>query len=178
MRARFPPRTGCGVRSAVRTRASVLPPAAHGMRVTGGHARAGTEASRHFSNPLDALERGGRVTIPRGNEPVAELGPAVAHSGAALVAVITKHDPLDEDFAEDVRSARSHRRRCDESVGRRLGVPESKKVLVRTFAGETLSCGEVPGTDAFPRYHSGRVRLRSRALRKRPTTMNSAPINT
>lgn len=35
-----------------------------------------TEASRHFSDLLDAVERGETVTIVRGNRPVAEIGPA------------------------------------------------------------------------------------------------------
>src|SRR6185312_12374668 len=38
-----------------------------------------TEASRHFSDLLDAVERGETITIVRGNHPVAEIGPAHRH---------------------------------------------------------------------------------------------------
>ena len=34
-----------------------------------------TEASRHFSDLLDAVERGETITIVRGSHPVAEIGP-------------------------------------------------------------------------------------------------------
>ena len=41
-----------------------------------------TEASRHFSDLLDAVERGETITIIRGSHPVAEIGPAHRRTGA------------------------------------------------------------------------------------------------
>jgi len=43
-----------------------------------------TEASRHFSDLLDAVERGETITIVRGSHPVAEIGPARRRTGADL----------------------------------------------------------------------------------------------
>lgn len=43
-----------------------------------------TEASRHFSDLLNAVERGETMTIPGGNQPVAEIGAARRHTGADL----------------------------------------------------------------------------------------------
>ena len=42
------------------------------------------EASRHFSDLLDAVERGETITIVRGSHPVAEIGPAHRRTGADL----------------------------------------------------------------------------------------------
>src|SRR5580704_6928062 len=47
-----------------------------------------TEASRHFSDLLDAVERGETITIVRGNHPVAEIGPAHRRTGADLRAAL------------------------------------------------------------------------------------------
>ncbi|WP_205650506.1 type II toxin-antitoxin system Phd/YefM family antitoxin [Actinoplanes solisilvae] len=65
-----------------------------------------TEASRNFSELLDAIERGETVTITRGNHPVAEIGPARHRTGAdlraALADIPTPHDSFAEDIAEAV----------------------------------------------------------------------------
>src|SRR5262249_9696297 len=52
-----------------------------------------TEASRHFSALLDAVERGETVTIMRGSHPVAEIGPARRRTGADLKAALTGMTP-------------------------------------------------------------------------------------
>jgi prevent-host-death family protein len=66
-----------------------------------------TEASRHFSDLLDAVERGETVTILRGNHPVAEIGPAHRRTGADLRAALAGTPPPDESFAHDIASARA-----------------------------------------------------------------------
>jgi prevent-host-death family protein len=66
-----------------------------------------TEASRHFSDLLDAVERGERVTIVRGNRPVAEIGPAHRRTGADLRAALEGTTPPDEAFAQSISAALS-----------------------------------------------------------------------
>jgi prevent-host-death family protein len=66
-----------------------------------------TEASRRFSDLLDAVERGETVTIMRGNHPVAEIGPARrrrAREGGPQVGAGT---PPDDEFARDIAAAMS-----------------------------------------------------------------------
>lgn len=64
-----------------------------------------TEASRRFSDLLDAIERGETVTITRGNHPVAEIGPARRRTGADLRAALADIAPPDERFAADIADA-------------------------------------------------------------------------
>ncbi|MCO6009114.1 type II toxin-antitoxin system prevent-host-death family antitoxin [Actinoallomurus purpureus] len=64
-----------------------------------------TEASRRFSDLLDAIERGETITITRGNRPVAEIGPAHRRTGADLRAALDGIEPPDDRFAEDINSA-------------------------------------------------------------------------
>ena len=64
-----------------------------------------TEASRHFSELLDAIEGGETITITRGNRPVAEIGPARRHTGADLRAALADIPPPDERFAADIADA-------------------------------------------------------------------------
>jgi prevent-host-death family protein len=64
-----------------------------------------TEASRHFSELLDAVEHGETVTIVRGNHPVAEVGPARHRTGADLRAALSGIAPPDEDFARNISAA-------------------------------------------------------------------------
>src|SRR5689334_8085612 len=61
-----------------------------------------TEASRHFSDLLDAVERGETVTIVRGNRPVAEIGPARRRTGADLRKALAGTTPPDEAFAKSI----------------------------------------------------------------------------
>jgi prevent-host-death family protein len=63
-----------------------------------------TEASRHFSDLLDAVERGETITIVRGSHPVAEIGPAhrrtgADREGAALADVSLPGDVFSRDIA-------------------------------------------------------------------------------
>lgn len=64
-----------------------------------------TEASRNFSELLDAIERGETVTITRGNHPVAEIGPAHRRTGADLNAALADIPPPDDRFTEDIAAA-------------------------------------------------------------------------
>ncbi len=64
-----------------------------------------TEAYRHFSDLLDAVERGERVTILRGSHPIAEIGPAHRRTGTDLRAALEGTPPPDESFARDISAA-------------------------------------------------------------------------
>lgn len=64
-----------------------------------------TEASRRFSDLLDAIERGETITITRGNHPIAEIGPARRRTGTDLRAALAGIDPPDDKFAEDIAGA-------------------------------------------------------------------------
>jgi prevent-host-death family protein len=66
-----------------------------------------TEASRHFSDLLDAVERGERVIIVRGSHPVAEIGPAQRRTGADLRRALEGITPPDETFARNISAALS-----------------------------------------------------------------------
>src|SRR5689334_11732060 len=64
-----------------------------------------TEASRHFSDLLDAVERGETIIIVRGGHPVAAIGPAHRCTGASLRAALADVPPPDEAFSRDIASA-------------------------------------------------------------------------
>ncbi len=64
-----------------------------------------TEASRNFSDLLDAIERGETVIITRGRLPVAEIRPAKRRTGADLRAALEGIPPPDDRFADDIASA-------------------------------------------------------------------------
>jgi prevent-host-death family protein len=64
-----------------------------------------TEASRNFSDLLDAIERGETVTITRGNHPVAEIGPARRRRGADLRTALDEIPPPDARFTESIAAA-------------------------------------------------------------------------
>lgn len=61
-----------------------------------------TEASRHFSDLLDAVEGGETVTIVRGGHAVAEIGPARQRTGADLRAALTGVTPPDDSFSRSI----------------------------------------------------------------------------
>lgn len=63
-----------------------------------------TEASRNFSGLLDLVESGEIVRITRGNDLIAEVGPARQRTGADLEAALLCADlpPLDGDFERDI----------------------------------------------------------------------------
>lgn len=64
-----------------------------------------TEASRRFSDLLDAIERGETITITRGHRAVAEIGPVRRRTGADLRAALAGIEPPDDKFAADVAEA-------------------------------------------------------------------------
>jgi prevent-host-death family protein len=64
-----------------------------------------TEASRHFSDLLDAVERGETITIVRGSHPIAEIGPARRRTGADLRAALADVPPPDDTFGRDIADA-------------------------------------------------------------------------
>ena len=64
-----------------------------------------TEASRHFSDLLDAVERGETITIIRGSHPVAEIGPAHRRTGADLRAALEDVAPPEDAFARNISEA-------------------------------------------------------------------------
>jgi antitoxin (DNA-binding transcriptional repressor) of toxin-antitoxin stability system len=66
-----------------------------------------TEASRRFSDLLDAIERGETVIITRGNHAVAEIGPARRRTGADLRAALADVPPPDDRFVEEISAARA-----------------------------------------------------------------------
>jgi prevent-host-death family protein len=64
-----------------------------------------TEASRHFSDLLDAVERGETITIVRGNHSVAEIGPARRRTGADLRSALADVPPPDDEFGRAIAEA-------------------------------------------------------------------------
>jgi prevent-host-death family protein len=64
-----------------------------------------TEASRKFSDLLDAIERGETVTVTRGNRPVAEIRPAHRRTGRDLRAALAETSPPDERFEAEIVDA-------------------------------------------------------------------------
>jgi prevent-host-death family protein len=64
-----------------------------------------TEASRKFSDLLDAIERGESVTVTRGNRPVAEIRPARRRTGRDLRAALAETSPPDDRFESEIAEA-------------------------------------------------------------------------
>lgn len=64
-----------------------------------------TEASRRFSDLLDAIEAGETVTITRGNRAIAEIRPARKRTGRDLRAALADVPPPDERFVADIADA-------------------------------------------------------------------------
>lgn len=64
-----------------------------------------TEASRNFSDLLDAIERGETITITRGHHVVAEIRPAKRRTGADLRAALENIPPPDDKFSGDIADA-------------------------------------------------------------------------
>ena len=64
-----------------------------------------TEASRHFSDLLDAVEGGETIIIVRGSHPVAEIGPARHRTGADLRSALADMPPPDDQFSRDIAEA-------------------------------------------------------------------------
>ena len=64
-----------------------------------------TEASRNFSDLLDAIEQGETVTITRGHHVVAEMRPARRRTGTDLRTALETIPPPDARFTEDIAGA-------------------------------------------------------------------------
>lgn len=64
-----------------------------------------TEASRRFSDLLDAIERGESVTVTRGNRPIAEIRPARLRTGKDLREALAETSPPDEKVEADIADA-------------------------------------------------------------------------
>ncbi len=64
-----------------------------------------TEASRRFSDLLDAIERGESVTVTRGNRRVAEIRPARRRTGRDLRAALQGTEPPHEGFESEIAAA-------------------------------------------------------------------------
>ncbi|MFY1705418.1 MULTISPECIES: type II toxin-antitoxin system Phd/YefM family antitoxin [Micromonospora] len=64
-----------------------------------------TEASRRFSDLLDAIERGESVTVTRGNRPIAEIHPAHRRTGRDLRAALADLPAPDDHFEADLTDA-------------------------------------------------------------------------
>jgi prevent-host-death family protein len=64
-----------------------------------------TEASRRFSDLLDAIERGESVTVTRGNRPIAEIRPPRRRTGKDLRAALAETSPPDEQFETGIADA-------------------------------------------------------------------------
>jgi antitoxin (DNA-binding transcriptional repressor) of toxin-antitoxin stability system len=64
-----------------------------------------TEASRRFSDLLDAIESGETVTVTRGNRAIAEIRPALRRTGRDLRAALTDVPPPDDRFSADISAA-------------------------------------------------------------------------
>lgn len=64
-----------------------------------------TEASRKFSDLLDAIESGESVTVTRGNRPVAEIRPAHRRTGRDLRLALADVEAPDDRFAADIAEA-------------------------------------------------------------------------
>ena len=64
-----------------------------------------TEASRKFSDLLDAVEAGESVVVTRGGVPVAEIRPSAHRTGRDLRAALEGIAPPDEEFASNIKEA-------------------------------------------------------------------------
>jgi prevent-host-death family protein len=61
-----------------------------------------TEASRRFSDLLDAIERGETVMITRGNRAIAEIRPARRRTGKDLREALAETTPPDDQFQKSI----------------------------------------------------------------------------
>lgn len=64
-----------------------------------------TQASRGFSDLLDAVEHGDTVTITRGGHPIAVVSPSPRSTVDLLVGELAQLEPLDEGLEADIASA-------------------------------------------------------------------------
>lgn len=64
-----------------------------------------TQASRRFSDLIDAAERGETIRISRAGHVVAELSPVTPTTGHALRTALEGVAPLDDHFEDDIHAA-------------------------------------------------------------------------
>lgn len=64
-----------------------------------------TEASRRFSDMLDAVAAGETVTVTRGGQPIAEISPARHRTGRDLRLALAVTSQPDETFETDIAEA-------------------------------------------------------------------------
>ncbi|WP_420112819.1 type II toxin-antitoxin system Phd/YefM family antitoxin [Pseudactinotalea sp.] len=64
-----------------------------------------TEASRRFSDLLDAVERGESVIVTRGRHAIAEIRPARRRTGRDLRAALSHAPAWDPDLEADIAAA-------------------------------------------------------------------------
>ncbi|MFA5550948.1 MAG: type II toxin-antitoxin system prevent-host-death family antitoxin [Trueperaceae bacterium] len=64
-----------------------------------------TEASRKFSDLLDAVEAGESVVVTRGGVPVAEIRPSAHRTGRDLRIALEGSVPPDDEFASSIYEA-------------------------------------------------------------------------
>ena len=64
-----------------------------------------TEASRRFSDLLNAIEAGESVTITRGNRPIAEIRPARRRRGKDLSLALEGITAPDDSFESEIEAA-------------------------------------------------------------------------
>lgn len=64
-----------------------------------------TDASRRFSDLLDAIEAGESVTVTRGNRAIAEIRPARRRTGRDLRRALEAETPPDDRFEADLNDA-------------------------------------------------------------------------
>ncbi|HWJ85492.1 MAG TPA: type II toxin-antitoxin system prevent-host-death family antitoxin [Cellulomonas sp.] len=67
-----------------------------------------TDASRGFSDLLDAAEAGETVIVTRGGRPIARISPARSTTGRDLRAALADVPRLDPDLADDIAGATAH----------------------------------------------------------------------
>ncbi len=66
-----------------------------------------TDASRGFSDLLDAVEHGETVLVTRGNRTIAQITPATSRTVRDLQAALAAIPRLDDDFEADIAAATS-----------------------------------------------------------------------
>lgn len=64
-----------------------------------------TQASRGFSELLDAVTRGDTITITRAGEPIAVVSPARRFTVDALMGELAQLEPLDDGIEADIAGA-------------------------------------------------------------------------
>jgi antitoxin (DNA-binding transcriptional repressor) of toxin-antitoxin stability system len=83
-----------------------------------------TEASRGFSDLLDAVERGETVQVTRGGRVIAEIRPVVRRTGRDL------------RLALEAREARGEPGLTEEDAAEMLRVIEETRALLRPYGGD------------------------------------------